>query len=350
MRLGAQFLCENFEEYIASVQKAEAAGYDFAWHVDSQVLWQDVYVYITRGLEATQRITFGTAVTNPVTRHVTVTASFFATLAKLHPGRVALGIGRGDSSVRTMGLPPARTAQLGEYVRSLRELMAGRVAEINGASVHMRWLEGDEAVPIMMSGTGPRNLRLAGALADRVMLYVGVRPEAVKWALRHVHEGAREAGRDSDEIKVSILCAMHVSEDRQAAADACRWAPAACANHIADMTRYNPDHDMPEVMMRLVRAREDYERERERYDYNAGHLDSSATHTSYLTAELIDDFAIAGPAGACLEKLAALAEVGVDEVSVAYNNGAFEQMDRVGSEIIPGLVASPAGATTDGSG
>jgi 5,10-methylenetetrahydromethanopterin reductase len=342
MRLGAQFLCQDFDEYIASVNKAEDAGYAFAWLVDSQILWQDAYVYLTRGLEATERITFGTAVTNPVTRHVTVTASFFATLAKLHPGRVALGIGRGDSSVRTMGLPPARTAQLGEYVRSLRELMSGRVAELNGAQVHMRWLEGEEPVPIMMSGTGPRNLRLAGALADRVMLYVGVTPEAVRWALRHVEAGARQAGRDPAEVKVSILCAMHVSDDREAAADACRWAPAACANHIADMARHNPDHDMPEVMMRLVRARDDY-------DYYAGHLDSSAVHTAYLTDELINDFAIAGPVEACREKLAALAEVGVDEVSVAYNNGAFEQMDRVGSEIIPGLVASSAGAATDGS-
>jgi alkanesulfonate monooxygenase SsuD/methylene tetrahydromethanopterin reductase-like flavin-dependent oxidoreductase (luciferase family) len=96
-------------------------------------------------------------------------------------------------------------------------------------------------------------------------------------------------------------------------------------------------------MMRLVRAREDY-------DYYAGHLDSSAEHTAYLTAELIDDFAIAGSVDRCLEKLAALAEIGVDEVSVAYNNGAFEQMDRVGSEIIPALAASRVGAATDGSG
>ena len=40
---------------------------------------------------------------------------------------------------------------------------------------------------------------------------------------------------------------------------------------------------MPEEMTRLVAARE-------RYDYYAGHLDSSAEHTSYLTGELVDDF------------------------------------------------------------
>jgi alkanesulfonate monooxygenase SsuD/methylene tetrahydromethanopterin reductase-like flavin-dependent oxidoreductase (luciferase family) len=339
MRLGAQFLCEDFDEYIASVVKAEDAGYAFAWLVDSQILWQDAYAYMTRGLGATERITFGTAVTNPVTRHVTVTASFFATLAKLHPGRVALGIGRGDSSVRTMGLPPARTSQLAQYVTSLRELMAGRVAELDGAEVHLRWLDGDGGVPIMMSGTGPKNLRLAGALADRVMLYVGVTPEAVSWAIEHVRAGAQAAGRDPAEVKTSILCAMHVSDDHEAAADACRWAPAACANHIAVMAKHNPDHGMPQVMLRLLEARDSY-------DYYAGHLDSTASHTAYLTTELIDDFAIAGPVDACLQKLRALSEIGVDEVSVAYNNGAFEQMERVGSDIIPALAAPTANATS----
>jgi hypothetical protein len=41
----------------------------------------------------------------------------------------------------------------------------------------------------------------------------------------------------------------------------------------------------------------------------------------------------------CLGKLQALAEIGVDEVSVAYNNGLFEQMERVGAEIVPALAA-----------
>jgi alkanesulfonate monooxygenase SsuD/methylene tetrahydromethanopterin reductase-like flavin-dependent oxidoreductase (luciferase family) len=330
MRLGAQFLPENFDDYIASVRAAEQAGYEFAWLVDSQILWQDVYVYLTHGLRATDRITFGTAVTNPVTRHVTVTASFFATLNDLHPGRVHVGIGRGDSSVRTMGIPPARTAQLEEYVHALRRLLRGQATPLGGCQVALRWLGHDPQVPIMMSGTGPRNLRLAGALADRVMLYVGVTPEAVQWALRHVHEGAEAAGRPLDAVKVSILCAMHVGDDHDAAAVACRWAPAACANHIADMARHNPDNDMPEVMLRLLRAREDY-------DYYAGHLDSQAEHTAYLTTELVDDFAVAGPVDHCLSKLRALAAIGVDEVSVAYNNGAFEQMERVGNEIVPAL-------------
>ena len=59
MKLGAQFLAQDFDEYLVSVQKAEEAGYEFAWIIDSQLLWQDFYVYVTRGLAATERIVFG---------------------------------------------------------------------------------------------------------------------------------------------------------------------------------------------------------------------------------------------------------------------------------------------------
>jgi alkanesulfonate monooxygenase SsuD/methylene tetrahydromethanopterin reductase-like flavin-dependent oxidoreductase (luciferase family) len=182
----------------------------------------------------------------------------------------------------------------------------------------------------MMSATGPRNLRVAGALADIVMIYVGVNPVSVRWAIDHVRAGAAEAGRDPDSVEIAALCAMWVSDDQDEARDACRWAPAACANHIEDVTRRNPEHGMPEEMTRLVKARDEY-------DYYEGHLDSTAEHTAYLTGELIDDFAIAGPVDTCLEKIAALADARVAEVSTAYLNGQLEQMRRVGREIVPAL-------------
>ena len=91
MTIGAQFMCQDFEECMASVTKAEESGYAYAWFIDSQILWQDVYVYMTSALDRTDTIVFGTAVTNPWTRHVTVTASAFATLGQLHPGRLVIG-------------------------------------------------------------------------------------------------------------------------------------------------------------------------------------------------------------------------------------------------------------------
>jgi len=182
----------------------------------------------------------------------------------------------------------------------------------------------------MICATGPKNLRLAGALADIAMIYVGVHPASVRWAIDHVRAGAEEAGRDPADVEIAALCAMHVSNDLEEAWEECRWAPAACANHIAYALKWNPEHGMPEEMTRIVAAREEY-------DYYAGHLDSSAEHTSYLTGELVDDFVIAGPVERCLEKIGELGELGVEEVSAAYLNGRFEQMELVGQAIVPAL-------------
>jgi alkanesulfonate monooxygenase SsuD/methylene tetrahydromethanopterin reductase-like flavin-dependent oxidoreductase (luciferase family) len=89
----------------------------------------------------------------------------------------------------------------------------------------------------------------------------------------------------------------------------------------------NKAHGMPETMTRLPQSRDDY-------DYYAGHLSSDADHTAYLTGELIDDFAIAGSADKVRAKVRDLFGLGIDEISCAYHNGNFDQMDTVGREVI----------------
>ena len=185
----------------------------------------------------------------------------------------------------------------------------------------------------MYAATGPRNLRLGGALADIVMLQVGTHPSAVRWAIEHVHAGAREAGRDPAEVNISLLCGMWVSDDQREALDKTRWSAACAANHLDDVSRRVADHGMPEELTRLIAVRRDH------YDYYDGHLDSDAEHTEYLTDELIADYAIAGTAEHCRNAIRELQALGVGEISSAYLNGAYDQIKRVGDEIIKPLAA-----------
>jgi alkanesulfonate monooxygenase SsuD/methylene tetrahydromethanopterin reductase-like flavin-dependent oxidoreductase (luciferase family) len=333
-------MAQDFDEYLASIVKAEEAGFDFAWTIDSQILWQDPSIYISRGLAATERLVLGVAVTNPKTRHVTGIACAYGTLDDLHPGRVVIGIGRGDSSVRAMGIKPASGSQLAETVPVIRDLTAGRSVSLNDTDVRLTWRREGASVPIMMGATGPRTLRLAGALADRAMLQVGVDPEAVAWGIEHVRAGARDAGRNPDDVAISVLCACRVSDDQEAAWEACKWSPASAANHIADVAKNVPDHGMPESMVRLIEDRDAFMRDRE-YDYTK-HLDDSADQLDYLTPQHVDDFAITGPPARCLERIGELKRLGVDEISIAYWNGEFDQMDRFGREVIPAASGTPA--------
>ena len=99
MKIGAHFLPEDFPVFCESVRAAERAGYARAWLVDGQMLWHDVYVYMTHALAATERIAVGSGVTNPLTRHPSVTASAHATLAQLHPGRLLMAYRTGTDLV-----------------------------------------------------------------------------------------------------------------------------------------------------------------------------------------------------------------------------------------------------------
>jgi alkanesulfonate monooxygenase SsuD/methylene tetrahydromethanopterin reductase-like flavin-dependent oxidoreductase (luciferase family) len=335
VKISAQFMPGDLPVFIDSVRKAEECGYARAYLVEGQLLWRDVYVYMTHGLAATERIPFGTAVTNPRTRHFSVIASAHATLAEIYPGRVVLGMGRGDNAIRTLGLKQVSTQQLRETAPKLKELMAGRTVDFEGTEIRIQWAsEAIGDVPVMVSASGPRTLRMAGAVADIVMIQVGVNPDAVKWAVDLVKAGAEEAGRDPDDVETTLYTAMWVSDDVDEARSQTRWAAACAANHIVDVIRNVPDHGMPEALTRLAAMRT------EDYDY-ASHLDPSVERSDYPD-EVIDDFAFNGPPERIVEMLRALSAVGLDEVAPSYLNGRLGEMDRVGREIIPAVSALAA--------
>jgi alkanesulfonate monooxygenase SsuD/methylene tetrahydromethanopterin reductase-like flavin-dependent oxidoreductase (luciferase family) len=299
---------------------------------------------MARGLAATEQMTFGTAVTNLITRHFTVTASGHATLASMHPGRVVLGLGRGDSSIRTIGLRPARVAEMRELVPQVKRLLAGEALDYEGTEIRIPWAQ--HRVRLMLGGTGPSTMRLAGALADIVTLEIGIHPDAISWALGNIRAGAEEAGRDPGEIEVVALCGMWISDDVEAAREHCRWAPASAANHIAEVMHNNPAHGMPPVLTELVqRRRESVAVGRGlpsvdgTYDYYGGHCDNDADHAQWIPPALIDDFALVGPAGGMAARINELEALGISQVAPAFLNGEFEQMELIGSELIPLLGA-----------
>ncbi len=130
--------------------------------------------------------------TNPLTRHFTVTAS----APRPWPTSIPAASFSGSAAATTpCGRSVSGRCRHGgspTSVPKIRELVAGRPIDVDGAEVRIRWA--DEQVPIMMPATGPKNLRVAGALADIVMVYVGVNPVSVRWAIEHVRAGRRGGG------------------------------------------------------------------------------------------------------------------------------------------------------------
>lgn len=346
MQLGAYFLPVEFGTYLPSVRAADAAGYSHAWIPDSVMIWEDPYVYMARGLAATERIVFGTAVTNPVTRHFSATAAAHATLAQMHPGRVVLGIGRGDSSIRTLGKRPARIEEMREILPDLRRLTEGEPIDLEGTAVRINWSRAE--VPLMLGGSGPRTLRLAGAFADQVTIEVGAHPDSVEWAVGNIRRGAAEAGRDPAGVEIVALCGLWLGADRAEAREKTRWAPASAINLIAEVMHNSAEHGMPESLTKLVELRRELVPATSSgpaagvpsldgsYDYDE-HCENDADHALWLPDELVDEFTLGGEAEELAARIAALGELGVSQVACAFLNGEEEQMARVGEELIPRL-------------
>ena len=100
-----------FTRFLELIQIAEEQGFEYGWTYDSHILWHESTPLLTQALERTSRMRLGHFVTNPGTPDPTVLASMYATMHVISGGRMVMGIGRGDSARRVIGLEPVKVAE-----------------------------------------------------------------------------------------------------------------------------------------------------------------------------------------------------------------------------------------------
>lgn len=86
----------------------------------------------------TNDILLGTCVTNLETRHPSVTAAAASTIEELAPKRVLLGVGSGDSSIKTLGLKPTKLDRMREQIGLIRERRTGNEVDFQGRTMHLK--------------------------------------------------------------------------------------------------------------------------------------------------------------------------------------------------------------------
>jgi probable F420-dependent oxidoreductase len=312
-------------------RKAEDLGFGYAWTFDSHILWQEPYVIHSQMLSATQRITVGPFVTNPVSRDPSVTASTFATLNEMFGNRTICGIGRGDSVVRVLGRKPTTLRQLEEAMHVIKELAEGREVDYSDVEVRIPWVSGGK-LDVWMAGYGPRALNLIGRKADGFILQLAD-PVILEWTMQHVHDAAREAGRDPKDVKVCVAAPAYVGEDLAHQRDQCRWFGGMVGNHVADLVaRYGEGGEVPHALTDYITAREGY-------DYSH-HGQAGNPSTDFVPDEIVDRFCVLGTVEDHVEKLKELKELGADQFNVYLMHDAMEEtLDAYGEEIIPAIGA-----------
>ena len=310
-------------------KKAEMFGFSHVWTFDSHILWQEPYVIYSQILAETRNVIVGPMVTNPATRDWTVTASTYATLNEMYGNRTVCGIGRGDSAVRVTNGKPTTLATLRESVHVIRELGCGRAVDYNGSSIRFPWASKSE-LEVWVAAYGPKALALTGEVADGFILQLADLSIA-EWTIKAVRDAAKAAGRDPMSIKICVAAPAYVGDDIPYMREQTRWFGGMVGNHVADIVeRYGENSSVP-------RARTDYIKNRQGYDYNE-HGRAGNSHTTFVPDEIIDRFCILGNADEHIRRLTELKELGVDQFAVyLQHDGKEETLEAYGEKIIPAI-------------
>ncbi len=188
-------------------------GYEEIWM--AEVGAHDSYALAAAAAQANPGVRIGTGVVPAQTRSPMVHAMAAAVLDQLTGGNFVLGIGISSENIVAgwAGLPFDKPlTRMREHVEVLRRIFAGEKVDYDGetlsVSKYRLQTRLNRPVPIYMGALNPGMLRLAGRVADGVI--VNMVPEhALGQVLGEVRAGALDAGRDPSEIEV--VARLHVA-------------------------------------------------------------------------------------------------------------------------------------------
>jgi probable F420-dependent oxidoreductase len=217
------------------VQMAEAEGCESLWAVEHVLVAKDyekLYPYSESGempagpttvmpdpLEwlsfaagVSERITLATGVFVLAQHSAAVVAKRAATLDALSGGRFLLGVGIGwqKEEYEAIGVPYRdRARRLEENIAAMRALWQPDYASFSGKYVSFENVMCDVkparagGVPIVIGGSSPMAAKRAGRIGNGWYPYV-ISPEDYAARVAELREAAREAGRDPDEIELTV--------------------------------------------------------------------------------------------------------------------------------------------------
>ena len=202
---------------------AEEAGFESVW-VTERNFHEEAFSLLGFLGAATERIKLGLGVTNPYTRHPALLAMASATGDRMSSGRFLLGLGGSDRFTiqERMGIAydnPRSTVE--ETVAALRTLLSGGTLTSTAGrfpmkDAHLAVLPVQQRLPIYLAGTGPKALRMAGAIADGVLLNAFTPTDYVRYATEEVRKGAQEADKEPDAVDIACVLAVRLTDDPEA--------------------------------------------------------------------------------------------------------------------------------------
>ena len=219
---------QPLERYLPIARTADEAGLEELW------LWEDCFAASGLGaaaalLGATGRLRVGVGVMPVPLRNVAVLAMEIATLDRLFPGRLIVGLGHGvqDWMGQVGARPRSMLGLFREYAVALRALLDGEEVTVDGEYVHLDRVRlaapPERRVPFYAGVTGPRSLRLAGEVADGAVLVGSTSPAGVERARGLLEEGAPAERAERQHVVQYLPAAIGPDAEERMARDRRHW-------------------------------------------------------------------------------------------------------------------------------
>ena len=330
----------NDADNLALAREADRVGYAVVWAAEAY--GSDAATVLAWVAAQTERIDVGSAIFQIPGRTPANTAMTAATLDTLSGGRFRLGLGvsgpqvsEGWHGVR-FDKPLARTR---EYVAIVRKALARERLTYDGEFFTLPLPDGPgkaltltvhpvrERIPIYLAAVGPRNLELAGEIADG-WLAIFFDPDHAGELLAHVRAGRDKAGLGMEGFDIVPTVPVIIGDDIEACAEPVR---AYCALYIGGMgSREKNFYNALAVRMGFGEAAERIQALYLAKDY--------AGAAAAVPLEFIQRTALIGPPDAIVERLKAYAAAGVTTLSIAsYYDTLESRMETV--RMMPELLA-----------
>ena len=235
---GAQLPMDAIPEL---AQLAEKHGFDCAWGGEANN--KDPTVMLAAIAAVTTRLKVGSAVYHILGRTPATLALQAVGLDELSSGRFFLGIGSSNPTIakwhgQTFDHPLGRVE---EYIEIVSAAM--RVDKLNffgkfftAENFKMAFRPSGRTIPIYLAAFGSKMTRLAGRIADGVLINMA-NPIEIRRIAEEVKRGAEEAGKDPSNIEIICKIRCAIAPSYQAAREALSHALTyyALADYYRDL-------------------------------------------------------------------------------------------------------------------
>ena len=301
-------------EMLEVCREAEQAGASSLWFAQ-HMGYRDALVWATAAASVTQRATLVPIAISPYLWTPLPVAMAISTLGEFAQGRVILNVSVGNilnlAESGVEAVKPIRVIR--DYVEALRALWAGKPVNHEGELHKLRGakmvFDQGRRYPIYIASTGPQMLKLAGEIADGVLLSAGLTLASSKRCLEQAAAGVQAEGRDPAALRKCALIYFRVSQDGPAAAAAMRRKLAflfRSRGHAENIKSSNLDIDHEAII--AAHARHDFE--------GAVRL---------LPVEAASVFAVVGTPTQCRAGLEGYLAMGLDEPIIEVSGNAEER-------------------------